>query len=233
MVCTLSMEVQTMSRKERLRQVEFGFTNWGGKRKGAGRKPKGERAGVLHAKRPALAARFPVHVTLKLERGLPSLRQGSAFVVVKQAFARATERFGFRLVHYSVQTNHVHLLVEAEDEQALSRGMKGLGVRIVRSLNVLWRRAGQVLADRYHAHILRTPREVRNALRYVLTNAHKHGLRIAEGIDPFSSGEKFDGWRGKRQISAESRPGLFGRARTWLLRIGWRRHGLLRWNEFP
>ncbi len=222
-----------MSREERVRQVEFGFTNWGGKRKGAGRKPKGERAGVSHSKRPALAGRFPVHVTLKLERGLPSLRQRSAFLVVRQAFARATERFGFRLVHYSVQSNHVHLLVEAEDERALSRGMKGLGVRVARSLNVLWRQAGQVLADRYHARILRTPREVRNALRYVLTNAHKHGLRIAGGIDPFSSGEDFDGWKGKRQSSADSRPDLFGRARTWLLGIGWRRHGLLCWNEAP
>ncbi len=154
-----------MSRKERVRQVEFGFTNWGGKRKGAGRKPKGEKAGVSHAKRPALAARFPVHVTLKLVQGLPSLRQKSAFLVVKQAFARASERFGFRLVHHSVQSNHVHLLVEAQDERALSRGMQGLGVRIARSLNTFWQRAGRVLVDRYHARILRTPREVRNALR--------------------------------------------------------------------
>ncbi len=222
-----------MSRKERVRQVEFGFTNWGGKRKGAGRKPKGEKAGVSHAKRPALAARFPAHVTVKLVQGLPSMRQKAGFLVVKRAFARATERFGFRLVHYSVQTNHMHLLVEAQDERALSRGMQGLGVRIARSLNTLWKRAGRVLADRYHARILRTPREVRNALRYVLANAHKHGLRLASGLDPFSSAEDFGGWKGIPQSSAVSRTSVFGRAGTWLLWIGWRRHGLLCRNECP
>ncbi len=223
-----------MSRKERVRQVEFGFANWGGKRKGAGRRPKGEKACVSHAKRATLASRFPVHVTMKLERGLPSLRQRPAFSVVRQAFARATGRFGFRLVHWSVQTNHVHLLVEAEDERALSRGMQGLGVRVARSLNVLWRRAGRVLADRYHARILHTPREVRNALRYVLANAHKHGVQLARGLDPFSSGEDFDGWEGScRKICADSASSLFGRARTWLLRVGWRRHGFLGWDECP
>ncbi|MCI0674039.1 MAG: transposase [Myxococcaceae bacterium] len=223
-----------MSRKRRERQVEFGFVNWGGKRKNAGRKPKGEREGVSHAKRPALCVRFPVHVTLKLEQGLPSLRRGGAFLVLKRAFGAATERFGFRLVHHSVQSNHVHLLVEARDARALSRGMKGLGVRIARALNALWRRrAGRVLADRYHARILQTPREVRNALRYVLTNAHKHGLRILGGPDPFSSGDDFDGWKGARNMSAESSASLFGRARSWLLRTGWKRHGLLSWNEAP
>ena len=109
-----------MSRKERVRQKEFGFVNWGGKRKGAGRKPKGKVAGVSHGRRPDFAGRFPLHVTLKLERGLPSLRHKVPFAVLKRAFGAATERFDFRIVHHSTQSNHVHLLVEAEDVGSLS-----------------------------------------------------------------------------------------------------------------
>ena len=222
-----------MSRKERVRQKEFGFTNWGGKRKGAGRKPKCEVAGMPHAKRPEFAARFPLHVTLKLERGLPSLRHRTPFLALKRALGAASERFGFRLVHYSIQSNHLHLIVEAEGARALSRGVKGLAIRIAKALNALWGRAGSVFADRYHSRILETPREVRNALRYLFLNVHKHGVRLLDGFDPFTSGECFDGWKGGGSMSAESSTGPFGCARTWLLRIGWRRHGLLSWSTDP
>ena len=94
-----------MKKKTRQRQAEFGFTNWGGKRRGAGRKPKGEKAGVSHAKRERLAERFPVHVTLKVRQGLPNLRRKESFRELERAFAQGAERFGFRLQHYSVQTN--------------------------------------------------------------------------------------------------------------------------------
>lgn len=107
--------------------------------------------------------------------------------------------------------------------------MKGLGVRIARALNALWRRSSRVLADRYHARILRTPREVRNALHYVLVNAARHGLRFLEGCDPYSSGADFDGWRDRVPRRGDSSGSTFARPRTWLLRVGWRRHGLLSW----
>jgi REP element-mobilizing transposase RayT len=123
-------------KKERVRQSVFGFVNRGGKRRGAGRKPKGEVALVSHAKRAQHASRFPLHVTLKLEQGLPSLRQTPPFRIVKRALAVATDRFGCRVVHYSVQSNHLHLIVETEDNRSLARGMNGLAVRIARTLNV-------------------------------------------------------------------------------------------------
>ena len=106
--------------KRRDPQQTFAFLRWGGKRKGAGRRPKGERAGVSHATRARLAARFPVHVTVRLKKGLPSLRRKSAHRVLGRAFAAGGERFGFRLIHYSIQSNHIHLLAEAEDRRALS-----------------------------------------------------------------------------------------------------------------
>ncbi len=92
-----------MSRKRRPipTQQQFGFARRGGRRPGAGRKPKGERPGVSHRTREALAARFPVHVTVRLERGLPGLRDKQTYRVLKRAFAAGSDRFGFRLTQYS------------------------------------------------------------------------------------------------------------------------------------
>jgi hypothetical protein len=141
------------------------------------------------------------------------------------------DRFGFRLVHFSVQSNHLHLIAEARDRHALALGMQGLGVRIAKALNKLWSRRGSVFSDRYHARILRTPREVRNALCYVLNNARRHGLALA-GLDPFSSARWFDGWSG----SEGPRVGEYGpivAARTWLARVGWQRHGRIEPTAVP
>jgi putative transposase len=169
----------------RKRQLGFVFRTWGGKRKGAGRRPNGENAGVSHRVRPVLKKRFPVHVTLRMNQAVWSLRSRRCFTALSKAFWGGADRFGFRLVHYSVQGNHMHLLVEAEDQRALSRGMNGLGVRIARALNRVMERQGKVFADRYHAHILRTPTEVRHVRKYLLTNARKHYNLV--GPDPFTS----------------------------------------------
>ena len=225
--------------KTKTRQGEFDFTNWGGKRRGAGRKPKGERAGVSHAKRPRLCARHPVLVTMRLRAGLPSLRYREAHEFLRCSMAASSERETFRVVEYSVQSNHVHMLVESQDERALSRGMNGLAVRIVRGLNKLWKRVGRVFADRYHARSLTTPRAVRIALVYVIQNARKHGAWIAKRPDDYSSGPDFEGWRGRRASperpvrDAESVSPWLVRARTWLLSIGWKRHGLIDPREVP
>jgi REP element-mobilizing transposase RayT len=164
-----------------------------------------------------------------LRAGLPSLRADAARVVIERAFRASRERFGFRLAHYSLQKNHVHLIAEADDQGALSRGIQGLLVRLARALNRLWARRGSIFSDRYHARQLRTPREVRAALVYVLHNARHHGLRIL-GFDPFSSGPWFDGWS-RKSTTPPRFPGA--RARTWLLRVGWRLHGLIGLDERP
>jgi REP element-mobilizing transposase RayT len=172
-----------------------------------------------------LASRFPVHVTLKLCAGLPSLRRRRAYAILCAAFAAMRERDDFRLVHFSVQSNHVHLLCEARDRRGLARAIQSLAIRIANRLNALWRRAGRLFAERYHDRILRTPREVRNALGYVLNNAIHHGVRLLRGeLDPFSSGPWFDGWR-RRVRASERSPNPLSRARTWLLSTGWSRAG--------
>jgi len=165
---------------------------------------------------------------MRLVAGLPSLRADDTHALIRQAL-KESARSDFRAVEYSVQSNHLHLLVEAEDERALSRGMLGLSTRLARRVNRLWRRRGRVFADRYHARILRTPSEVRAALVYVLHNARKHGVWIARGADVYSSGLEFDGWREKGADSER----LLERPRTWLFSRGWRRWGLIGLLELP
>jgi len=113
--------------------------------------------------------------------------------------------------------------------------MRGLLRCAAMSLNLLWGRGGRVFADRYHSRILRSPLEVRHALVYVLNNALKHGICL-NGIDPYSSGRWFDGWKGRRGRAldeTESRLVPVAEPQTWLLRIGWRKHGLLSVGETP
>jgi len=150
-----------------------------------------------------------VHATVRLRKGLPSSRRKKARRVLQRGFAIGGERFGFRLVHYSIQSNHLHLIVEARDRRALSKGMAGLSIRIAKGLNKLWRRKGKVFPDRFHDHVLRTPTEVRNAVRYVLGNAWRHGIRYVDGVDPFTS--------------ADSSSAALPVPHTWLLSRGWRR----------
>ena len=139
------------------------------------------------------------------------------------------------MIEYSLQSDHLHLTVEATDERALSRWMKGLAVRIARALNRLWPRVGTVFPDRYHARALTSPRAVRIALVYILGNARKHGAWSGPRPDVYSSGPTFDGWKGSPGwgLSADSVPRLLERAKTWLLTLGWRRHGLLDPREQP
>lgn len=224
------------SRRSKPRQVEIAFRTWGGKRKGAGRKRGPGPTRVTHRSRPALATRFPVHVSLKVNKGLPNLRAKACIKAIERALikARTDGRIGtrFRVVHYCVQRNHIHLVVEALGAEALSRGMQGLTIRIAKALNKVWGRTGSVFADRYHGHILRTPAETRAALNYVLNNSRRHDRqqkRCATWLDPCSSAIYLDGWRGftpQRPQRPSTGPPVAS-ASTWLLRKGWRRHGLL------
>ena len=212
----------------------------GGRRKGAGRKPNGAKAGVSHLKRPVLNARHPVHVTMRLRQGLPSLRHKPLAGLVFTAFHVAKVQLGVRLTQFSLQSNHLHLIVEAEGRRALSRAMQGLAIRLARRLNGHLHRRGAVFSDRYHARILRTPLEVRRALIYVLQNHRRHhtGPGRPSRFDVFSTAAYFDGF--KVPIPRWPRSGFVppveppvAPPQTWLLRTGWRRHGLLAPSDAP
>lgn len=216
---------------------------WGGHRPDAGRKP-GPNPRMQHRSRTDFSRTSPAHVTIRVVRGLPSLRMVRIVREIERTFAKGCTRPGFRLVHYSLQGNHAHLIVEAHDREALGRGMMAIGARLARAVNRVLDRSGRVLSDRYHVRLLPTPREVRNALRYVLLNARRHAAAVRSALsqtvplDPASSAHWFDGWKRRGSEIAEvqeegPRRRTVARPRTWLLTVGWRRYGLLDPADVP
>jgi REP-associated tyrosine transposase len=172
-----------------MRQLAMKLPTWGGRRKGAGRKAKNGKAGVSHLTRPRLK-RLAVHVNWRMRGHVWNLRSKRCFKPIEAALWAACDRFGMRITHFSVQGNHIHLIVEADDEDCLARGMQGLGVRIAKRLNKVMEGRGSVLADRYFGHVLRTPSEIRAAVHYVLNNHAKHhrkNLDLAYIIDEYAS----------------------------------------------
>src|SRR5262245_9527310 len=135
----------------------------GGARAGAGRPPTaGRRPPVPHRLRPVHVRRFPVHVTFRGAPGLPSLRNARIFDAILPAIRRGSNG-RFRIVAFSIQTDHLHAIVEADTDRALLSGISGLAIRVALAVNRVLARKGSVWADRYHARHLRTPREARSA----------------------------------------------------------------------
>jgi len=162
--------------------------------------------------------------------GIRVLRHRDGYRVVRAALIAGADRFGMRVVHFSVQSNHIHLICEATDRRSLSRGMQGLLIRIAKGVNRLLDRKGRVFGDRYHEHILRTPTEVRAALAYLLHNARNHlarrGYRRARWfLDPCSSARQFFGLVDRDADGEMLADVPLPPARSWLLRTGWRRAG--------
>jgi REP element-mobilizing transposase RayT len=173
-----------------------------------------------------------------MRRELPWLRRFYLAKVLQRAFVRGCDKGTFRICQFSIQGNHIHLICEASDSPALARGIQGWAVRVARGINRKLDRSGGVFDDRYHSEVLRTPRQTRNALCYVLQNARRHGERLDRawhGVDAFSSGWWFNGWKDEHWRihlrPAEQRS--VARARSYLLAHGWRRYGLIRVDEVP
>ena len=202
---------------------------WGGARKGAGRKPRG-RPSMPHVTRPKVDPRFPVQVTIRATPGLPSLRSPRVFGALRRAIARASvDRF--RVIHFSIQQDHGHFIVEGDEARRARGGVHGLAIRLALAVNRALGRKGKVVGDRYHARPLTTPRQMRTSMVYVLLNFRKH-LRAPACIDPRSSGQHFSGWQATPVVTdvapATVEPG------TWMARVGWRRAGgPLRVDEHP
>jgi len=223
---------RSSSRRRRRRplQLELRARTHGGRREGAGR-PRIRKSRVAHRTREALASRFPVHVTMRVRRDVPSLRRGRVRRIVMAALVPACRRRGYRICHFSVQRDHIHLVCEARDAERLARGMQGLAVRIAKRINNALGRRGALWDGRYHSRVLRTPREVRSALIYVVNNGRHHAASDRAGpvppecLDALSSAPYFDGWK-ERVLSAPAiGPPPVAAAGTWLLSAGWKRAG--------
>lgn len=208
-------------------QLEFPDPrSWGGRRRKAGR-PK-RKQGVAHAARERVTRHDPRLVTVKLASGLPSLLTRTIERLIT-ARIRAAQKSDFRIVHYTIQSNHLHLIIEADDSKSLASGMKGLLCRIVPALNRLWCRRGKLFPERFHDRVLRSLRQVRNALKYVLNNHLKHGAVPVDSPerafpDPFSSGRYFDGWSHRPRELEPGTPEAVVAAPGWKISIGWKQH---------
>jgi len=200
--------------------------------------------------RPKLRAIEPVHVTVRVHPGVGRLRKHDMFLAVREATLCVAKYEDFRIVHLSIQGTHLHLIVEANDRLALAAGMQAFQISAAKQINraiskrTRERRRGSVFTDRYHARIMRTPREVRNCIAYVLNNWRHHDedqtrkTRVWD-IDPYSSGISFSGWKELDDADrlpdppSTYKPLLVWFPRSYLLSTLWRRHGLIRVHEVP
>jgi REP element-mobilizing transposase RayT len=231
-------------------QVEMVFRTHGGKRRGAGHKPKAACAGARHVARPEHDPRHPVHVTIRVVGSVEGLRRKDIYLAIREATIVTARRADFRIVYMSVQRDHIHLIVEADHKAALSKGVRGFSISAARQINKAIterggdRRAGRVIGDRFHARPLTSPRAVRNAIAYALGNWRHHGEDRAPfartwRVDPFSSGATFSGWKELEDSPAlwplppTYQPLLVFRPRTWLLKSWDRFHPLISVHEVP
>src|ERR1043166_4872115 len=237
----MASEKSKLRKRSGKRHVQQELFRRGGKRRGAGRKPKGSRAGERHEERPDFKAYHGLHVVMRVAPEVGNLRRRKMYKAVREATVTAALRERFRIVHISLQRTHVHLIVEAEHKTALARGMQGFSISAARNINTalgdgVRRRRGHVFADRYHVTVIKTPTQARHEIRYVLSNFRKHGEdqeEIAKTwlVDPFSSGILFPDWA---ELQDKPRmwpmreaydPLIVRRPATWLLAEGWKLAG--------
>lgn len=243
--------------RKQKRQQELVFRTWGGKRKGAGRKQVNERKSEPHRVRPEVQANQIVHVALRVAPELRRLRRRDAYKAIRKALLVVLVRTDFRIVHMSIQANHVHLLIEAENKRALARGMAAFQISAARRLNQAEcdsggrPRRGSAFPDRYHPEIVSAPTHARHTLSYVLNNWRRHKedrapYARAWAVDPYSSAASFTGWAETAQLTTREamlgpRHSLYDdleplpvcQPQTWLLREGWKLGGAISAFEVP
>jgi REP element-mobilizing transposase RayT len=228
------------SKRRRKRSGQQELFRRGGKRRGAGRKPRGARAGERHEARPEFKPYHALHVVMRVAPEVGSLRRRVMYKALRERFW---------IVHLSLQRNHVHLLVEADHKTALARGMQGFTISAARHINTALgtgarRRRGKVFAGRYHVEVITTPTRARHAISYVLSNWRKHGedrrgLPSTWLVDPFSSGISFPDWKELQDqdwmwpLRETYDPLIVRRPSTWLLAEGWKKGGEISAREVP
>jgi len=229
------------------------------KKRPVGRPRKGPRAGSPHTVRPEIDRHKPVHVTLRATRDIGSLRKRFMYRAIREATIAVAmrelnekENGAFRIVHISIQHDHVHLIVEADNKVALSRGMQSFQISAAKHLNrefsvkagLAKRRRGSVFPDRFHEEVITSRKQARHALNYVLNNWRKHREDRGErqrswNVDPFSSGASFSGWKALEnahvmwKVRAGYDPLVVYFPKSWLLYEGWRMYGLIEFDEIP
>jgi REP element-mobilizing transposase RayT len=214
--------------------LDLTATRWGGSREGAGRKTNKSKGipshDSPHVSRPKHNARNPVHAVLRCLKDVANLRCPKLYECVQGALLKVGSRVDFRIAHLSIQRNHLHLLTEAADDEALESGLRAFAISLAKRINRALGRKGKVFEFRYHTTELTSPRQTRNALAYVLNNWRRHNEDERNGVaerfmilDRYSSAIRFTGWAdwelgrwpdGYVALAVSS-------PETWLLSKGW------------
>lgn len=158
--------------------TQFKLTN----PRNAGRKAIHDK-GIRHTPREVISKPSPLHLTVKLKRA--DIQNKVVLRILKHAIYRSRLQ-GVRVVHFSLEHDHVHLYVECGNNFVLGKAMKAFGVTFVRGINKFKRSKGQLYKYRYHLRILKSAREVKNVINYILKNGIKHG-RTLKVINPYNS----------------------------------------------
>jgi REP element-mobilizing transposase RayT len=219
------------------------------RRKRAGRKPKGARAGARHDTRPVVKPQHALHVVMRVVPAVGNMRRRSLYKAMRDATITAALREQIRIVHISIQRTHVHMLVEAENKLALARGMQGFQISAARNINTALaigarRRRGTVFADRYHLEVITSPTRAHHAIRYIVNNWRKHredrdGLARTWLVDPYSTGILFPDWKELADkammwpLRETYDPLIVRTPASWLLREGWKRAGSISVHDVP
>jgi len=241
--------VVSMAVRSRKRHVQQSLFRRGGKRRGAGRKPSGTRAGERHETRPNFKPYHGLHVVMRVVPAVGSLRRRDMYKAMRNASIAAARSERFRIVHISLQRSHVHMLVEARNKEALARGMQGFQISAAKNINAalgghMRPRRGKVFGDRYHLEVIRSPTQARHAISYVLNNWRHHGedrgeLSSTWLVDPFSSAIVFPDWIERQdepwlwRIRETYDPLVVFRPQTWLLGEAWKKVGPISYREVP
>jgi REP element-mobilizing transposase RayT len=222
-----------------LRQVDKNGQHRGGKRPGAGRPARGPRSSERHETREVFKPSEPIHVVTRIVPRVGSLRRRDTYAAIRDATITVAKHDDVRIVHLSIQRTHLHLIVEARSRVALAKGMQSFLISAAKLLNRTLGGRGTVFGDRYHATILRTPRQVRSCVAYVLNNWRRHGEDRGRAwlVDPFSSAISFGGWKELDGLGFRPPPTYASLVvwfpKTWLLSTGWKRHGRIGARDVP
>jgi REP element-mobilizing transposase RayT len=169
----------TMKRKIR-KHTQLSLTN----SKGAGRKAIHDK-GIRHTKREMIKKDTVLHLTLKIEKNKANLKNKSILKALQHSIKKARS-LGLKVIHYTLEYDHVHLLIEASDKISLGKGMQSLGISFSKGINKIKKQTGKVFKTRYHFRKLNSPREIKNALNYILGNGIKHRETLSV-INSFNS----------------------------------------------
>lgn len=160
--------------------TQLTLSNW----KRAGR-PAIHDKGIRHIAREIIKKSTSLHLTIKVRENKADIKNKQVLKILHYAIRRSRIK-GLRIIHYTLEYNHIHLLVEAADKQTVHQGMQSFGITFAKKINAIKRLKGTVYKHRYHLRKINSPRELKNVLYYIFNNGIHH-KRTSTVLDPYNT----------------------------------------------